>query len=263
MSSSTTPLESSGTRNRSQSRPRHPTSRPTTPLRPSSRSSLRESNHGNSLASGPRPSFPLDSLEPAFAELSDSMADLEANFMHIQLMHESLSRFSESFASFLYGLNMNAFCVDFPEVRIPRAAAKLTYGGAVTKAPIAESFKRARQQAREQESEQMDAERASHPPGYRPDYDAETTFMTTDTSFVDNPATATASAAKPHQTPRFTTPASTATNASSSSTSRIATSATGRASRGRGLGRGRERGTTTGRAGSGLARARARGRDAT
>ena len=60
---------------------------------------------------------PLESLEPAFAELSDSMADLEANFMHLQLMHESLSRFNESFASFLYGMNMNAFCVDFPEVR--------------------------------------------------------------------------------------------------------------------------------------------------
>lgn len=36
--------------------------------------------------------------------------------MHFQLMHESLARFSEDFASFLYGLNMNAFCVDFPEV---------------------------------------------------------------------------------------------------------------------------------------------------
>lgn len=59
---------------------------------------------------------PLEAFEPAFAELSDSMADLEANFMHLQLMHESLSRFSENFASFLYGLNMNAFCVDFPEV---------------------------------------------------------------------------------------------------------------------------------------------------
>lgn len=45
------------------------------------------------------------------------MADLEQNFVQLQLMHESLSRFSESFASFLYGLNMNAFCVDFPEVR--------------------------------------------------------------------------------------------------------------------------------------------------
>ena len=46
--------------------------------------------------------------------------------MHLQIMHESLARFSENFAGFLYGLNMNAFCVDFPE------------------APILESFKRAR-----------------------------------------------------------------------------------------------------------------------
>ena len=91
-----------------------PPSRPSTPLRPSSRTSLRDSqtftpNSGSSA-------FPLDSLEPAFAELSDSMADLEANLMHLQLMHESLGRFNESFASFLYGMNMNAFCVDFPEV---------------------------------------------------------------------------------------------------------------------------------------------------
>ena len=44
------------------------------------------------------------------------MADLEANMMNLQLMHESLARFSEGFASFLYGLSVNAFCVDFPEV---------------------------------------------------------------------------------------------------------------------------------------------------
>jgi DASH complex subunit DAM1 len=47
------------------------------------------------------------------------MADLEQNFMQLQLMHESLARFSESFAGFLYGMNMNAFCVDFPEVCMP------------------------------------------------------------------------------------------------------------------------------------------------
>jgi DASH complex subunit DAM1 len=45
------------------------------------------------------------------------MADMEQNFVQLQLMHESLARFSESFAGFLYGMNMNAFCVDFPEVR--------------------------------------------------------------------------------------------------------------------------------------------------
>lgn len=89
------------------------TSRPTTPLRPSSRSSFRDSARSAGDNDAP---FPLNAFEPAFAELSDAMADLEANMMHFQLMHESLARFSESFASFLYGLNMNAFCVDFPEV---------------------------------------------------------------------------------------------------------------------------------------------------
>lgn len=80
------------------------------------------------------------------------MADLEANFMHLQLMHESLSRFSESFASFLYGLNMNAFCVDFPE------------------APIAESFKRAKQ-------EEDGLGRSTSSDRFRGDIDGETTFM--------------------------------------------------------------------------------------
>ncbi|KAL9615558.1 MAG: hypothetical protein Q9167_000071 [Letrouitia subvulpina] len=109
-------MESSGTKpatTRNQ-----PPSRPSTPLRPSSRTSLRDSQAftpGGRSSSG----FPLEFLEPAFAELSDSMADLEANMMHLQLMHESLSRFNENFASFLYGLNMNAFCVDFPEAPIP------------------------------------------------------------------------------------------------------------------------------------------------
>lgn len=96
---------------RSNSRSR--TSRPTTPLRPSSRSSFRDSARSAGESDAP---FPLNVFEPAFAELSDAMADLEANMMHFQLMHESLARFSESFASFQYGLNMNAFCVDFPEV---------------------------------------------------------------------------------------------------------------------------------------------------
>jgi len=64
------------------------------------------------------------------------MADLEANMMHLQLLHESVSRFNENFAAFLYGLNMSAFCVDFPE------------------APGVENFRRGRerQQSRPQQS---------------------------------------------------------------------------------------------------------------
>lgn len=111
---STTPNDTQRpTRQRSTSRTRIP-SRPTTPLRPSSRASLRNSQQASINAQF----NPLDALEGQFAELSDAMSDLEANFMHMQLMHESLSRFSESFAAFLYGLNMNAFCVDFLEASI-------------------------------------------------------------------------------------------------------------------------------------------------
>lgn len=109
---STTPQADSSAK-RSNSGTRRPISRPTTPLRPSSRSSLRESGKasvgGGSYA-------PLEAFEPSFAELSDSMADLELNFMNLQVLNDSLSRFSENFASFLYGLNMNAFTTDFPEV---------------------------------------------------------------------------------------------------------------------------------------------------
>ncbi|KJZ76196.1 hypothetical protein HIM_04278 [Hirsutella minnesotensis 3608] len=162
--------------------------RPTTPLRPSSRSSFRDSARG--VGDGDAP-FPLNAFEPAFAELSDAMADLEANMMHFQLMHESLARFSESFASFLYGLNMNAFCVDFPE------------------APITESFRRDRSEPEAQPPVNNRLE------NNRPENDAEMTFMyvpadchilpqqaerlflpacrTTDTSFVENPPPSTKS----------------------------------------------------------------------
>ncbi|KAG9229850.1 DASH complex component Dam1 [Amylocarpus encephaloides] len=172
--SSTTPQPGSSSIKRSTSASRRPISRPSTPLRPSSRSSLRES--GKSSVGGGISDAPIDAFEPAFAELSDSMADLEANFMHLQLMHESLARFSENFASFLYGLNMNAFCVDFPE------------------APIPESFKRAHNQ-------DDDLGRSTNSERFRGEIDGETTFMTTDTSFVDNPPTSS------NATSKFSTPA--------------------------------------------------------
>jgi DASH complex subunit DAM1 len=151
-----------GSAARSTSRPR-PSSRPTTPLRPSSRSSIRDTyGHSGSINGRGYHESAINALEPQFAELADSMADLEANFMHLQLMHESVARFSECFASFLYGLNMNAFCVDFPE------------------APIPESFRRARQ-AETQIQTAVGPDKLNN--------DAETTFLTTDTSFIESPPT--------------------------------------------------------------------------
>ncbi|EMD96976.1 hypothetical protein COCC4DRAFT_73485 [Bipolaris maydis ATCC 48331] len=152
---STTPTTTPSYR---RTRSKSPRSRPTTPLRPSSRSSLRDSYQRGRAASASDNA--LQGLQDGFAELSDAMADLEQNFVHLQLMHESLARFSESFAAFLYGMNMNAFCVDFPE------------------APIHESFKRPQNQP--------DGGAANLSRSLGPD-DMEATFLTTDTSFVDNP----------------------------------------------------------------------------
>ncbi|KAH8881431.1 hypothetical protein GQ53DRAFT_514220 [Thozetella sp. PMI_491] len=208
---------------RSNSRTR--TSRPTTPLRPSSRSSFRESARSSVTGEA---SFPLNTFEPAFAELSDAMADLEANMMHFQLMHESLSRFSESFASFMYGLNMNAFCVDFPE------------------GPITESFRRAKQQ---EEQEQAGAN--VRIPGGGRELDGETTFMTTDTSFIENPQSS-------KESSRFQTPKArqsrvpAPTVSTRGGTTRGGTTGTTGTTRG---GRGGTRGTRA----SGLARPRGRG----
>ncbi|KAJ6016065.1 hypothetical protein N7540_010656 [Penicillium herquei] len=200
---------------RSSSRPR-PSSRPTTPLRPSSRSSLREAHgYGNSISNAGYTQPAINALEPQFAELADSMADLEANFMHLQLMHESLTRFSESFASFLYGLNMNAFCVDFPE------------------APIADSFRRAKQAEAQQEAENEPQ---------RPADDGEMTFMTTDTSFVDHPPSTVSSKPTPKYSTRGTTRGGTTRGTTrGAATSRYATR--GSSTRGRASGLPRGRGT--------------------
>ncbi|GCB23095.1 DASH complex subunit DAM1 [Aspergillus awamori] len=195
---------------RSSSRPR-PSSRPTTPLRPSSRSSIREAHgYGNSIGMAGYTQPAINALEPQFAELADSMADLEANFMHLQLMHESLTRFSESFASFLYGLNMNAFCVDFPE------------------APIPESFRRAKQAEAQNEAEAEQLKATT---------EAEMTFMTTDTSFIEHPPSTVSSkpSAKIPAPSRGTTRGSTR----GSTSSRYATRGTNRGARPSALPRGR------------------------
>lgn len=151
-----------------------PRSRPTTPLRRIEKGSL---SHLSSSRSRQDP-FPLDSLAPAFAEMADALADVQQNFEHIQFIHSNLVRFSESFASFLYGLNMNAFCVDFPE------------------APIHESFKRA-----EHDPNYSDASHSTlanawnyrNPETQGTDL-ADTTFATNETSFIEQPSQPT----KPH-----------------------------------------------------------------
>ncbi|CAG8605941.1 19820_t:CDS:2, partial [Racocetra persica] len=57
----------------------------------------------------------LDCLEETFAELSNSFTTLHQNFQGIKQVHESLNEFNKSFSGFLYGIKMNAHCIEFSE----------------------------------------------------------------------------------------------------------------------------------------------------
>jgi DASH complex subunit DAM1 len=49
-------------------------------------------------------------------ELNDSLVDLDSNLQSLQSIQESLVSFNESFSSFLYGLQINAYTVEFNEL---------------------------------------------------------------------------------------------------------------------------------------------------
>ncbi|THZ32629.1 hypothetical protein D6C90_08623 [Aureobasidium pullulans] len=227
---STTPTSAPPSRARSASRTRNNLpSRPTTPLRPHSRTSLRASTTTPTTSSNFSSSaVPLEALEPAFGELADGMADLEANMMHLQLLHESLNRFNECFGAFLYGMNMSAFCVDFPE------------------APGIESFRRAAEAARNQAQQDSAMSADVH----HRERDVDATFLTTDTSFVENPPTPkTTRTNRSTMVPPSTTSSRTTRGASSISRGRGTPAARGAraggiagSTRGSAIGRGRGRG---------------------
>ncbi|KAK6363066.1 DASH complex subunit dam1 [Orbilia blumenaviensis] len=185
--------------------------RPTTPLRESSRS--RDSIN---RFRGSHDTFtPIESITPFFAELEDGLNILHDNLLQLQQIHENINKFNENFSAMIYGMEMNAFCVDFPE------------------APIAQSFKREEEAARE-------AERlAALQPAPRVDHDAETTFMTNDT-FVDQPVTPAASRdpRTPNRRGRGNIPGTTR--------GRGGRGGTGRGSGGSGIARGGSRGSRYG-----------------
>lgn len=59
----------------------------------------------------------LDFLTPALTDLADEAATLAANTQKLNELHDALGTFSEAFAGWMYALKMNAFCVEWPEVR--------------------------------------------------------------------------------------------------------------------------------------------------
>lgn len=61
--------------------------------------------------------LPLESLEMVakFDRLSDSLDEMDTNMSQLQKLHTSISsEFNEAFSSFLYGLSITMWCVEFP-----------------------------------------------------------------------------------------------------------------------------------------------------
>ncbi|CAG8453205.1 14163_t:CDS:2 [Funneliformis mosseae] len=60
-------------------------------------------------------SFILDCFETPLIELEKSFNSLLENFENIKKVQESLNEFNKAFSGFLYGIKMNAHCVEFSE----------------------------------------------------------------------------------------------------------------------------------------------------
>ena len=86
-----------------------------TPLRRISQGSLFALSRSENNPDTP---YGLGFLEPALAELADEADALHANVAGLRALGDSLQTFNESFASWLYVLNMNALTVDWPQVRL-------------------------------------------------------------------------------------------------------------------------------------------------
>ncbi|KAG6908466.1 hypothetical protein DXG01_004469 [Tephrocybe rancida] len=84
------------------------------------RTPLKRVSQGSLFAlsrSGAYPDAPhgLGFLEPAMSEFVDETEALQANIEGLKNLSDSLSKFNESFASWLYIMNMNALTVDWPQ----------------------------------------------------------------------------------------------------------------------------------------------------
>ena len=88
---------------------------PRTPLRRLSQGSLRALSRSGSFPDAPAG---LGFLEPAMAELADETEALHANVIGLQELSRSLQNFNESFASYLYVMDMNSLTTDWPQVRL-------------------------------------------------------------------------------------------------------------------------------------------------
>lgn len=88
-----------------------------TPLRRVSQGSLFALSHS---ALDPDAPHGLGFIEPVMAELVDEAEALHANVDNLGRLSDALRSFNESFAGWLYAMDMNALTTDWLQVRAPQ-----------------------------------------------------------------------------------------------------------------------------------------------
>ncbi len=83
-----------------------------TPLRRLSQGSLFRLSRSGAYPDAPHG---LGFLEPAMGELLDEVETLQTNVHGLHNLSDALGTFNESFASWLYVMNMNALTTDWPQ----------------------------------------------------------------------------------------------------------------------------------------------------
>jgi len=92
-----------------------------TPLKRVSQGSLFRLSRSGAYPDAP---YGLGFIEPALAEFVDETEALQTNVEGLSNLSESLATFNESFASWLYVMNMNALTTDWPQVCGPSACSR-------------------------------------------------------------------------------------------------------------------------------------------
>ncbi|OSD03748.1 hypothetical protein PYCCODRAFT_1434136 [Trametes coccinea BRFM310] len=124
-----------------------PPNPPQTPLRRLSQGSLFRLSRSGAYPDAPHG---LGFLEPALAELIDEAEALQTNVEGLRSLGDALGAFNESFASWLYVMNMNALTTDWPQ------------------APTQASFMLAARRAEEDARAALEAMRAAEAAARRP-----------------------------------------------------------------------------------------------
>ncbi|KAH9848532.1 hypothetical protein C2E23DRAFT_843331 [Lenzites betulinus] len=124
-----------------------PPNAPQTPLRRLSQGSLFRLSRSTAYPDAPHG---LGFLEPALAELIDEAEALQTNVEGLRALSDALGTFNESFASWLYVMNMNALTTDWPQ------------------APTQDSFALAARRAEEDARTALEAIRAAEEAARRP-----------------------------------------------------------------------------------------------